>query len=150
MANGVFDAGLVRFGACEMRWRGRGCIGRVDVQAAEGAKDIVDRLLRLALLVDQMLNTGQLVFHCRGNLGVLDENRQDVLPGFGGQRKFLGDVLRLKRRGTGKQDEHLAALDRVDDLLAPQLGPVNPLVVDPDLQPFFAQLFNDREHLLLI
>ncbi len=100
--------------------------------------------------MDQMLDTGQLIFHRRGNWGILNKHRQDVLPGLGSQRQFLGDVLRLERRGTGKQDKHLAVFNRVDDFLAPQLGPVDSLMVDPDLQPLFTQLFHDREHLFMV
>ncbi len=130
--------------------RGWRRLGGIDLQIAECPQNVVDRLRLLALLMNQVLDAGELIFHCGWDRGVLEEHRQNLFPSLRGKCQFLGDVFRLKRRAAGEQDEHLAALNRVDDLLAPELSPVNALLIDPDVQPLFAQFIHDREHLFLI
>ena len=127
-----------------------GIAADVDVQRGEGTYDRLETGLLIALEKLDALDAGELIGHGLGNIGLLNEHRQDALAPLGGKGQFLDDVLRCSRVFGDGEDEYLAVADGGNNLLAPHGGALDAHLVDPHGDSGAAQPLNEVQNAVAV
>ena len=97
-----------------------------------------------------VLDAGERIAQRDGHFDRLEVHRQDVLLAIQCQRDFLDHVGRFRGGRGQRQQQHLAPVDRLDDLRRPQRCRVDAALVDPDRDALAAQLLGDGEDAVAI